>query len=183
MGLNNVELRAVAAEIKKLVPFREAAERFGLEFDRAGFCRCPFHNERTASFRAYPDSGHCFGCGWDGDIFDLAGGLFGLSFRDSVARVNDDLGLGYPTDRRATLRERAELSRRARELAAACEAEKAAADADKRDILEYHRVTAIVAQAPPGSPEHRAALACLDRAAYFAACAEERDYQRRCKHP
>ena len=127
MGLSNIELRAVAGEIKKLVPFREAAERYGLEFDRSGFCRCPFHNERTASFRAYPDSGHCFGCGWDGDIFDLVGGLLGISFRDTVSRVNDDLGLGYPTDRRATLRERAELSARARALVKAREAEKASA--------------------------------------------------------
>mgnify|MGYP001025720737 FL=1 len=183
MGLSNIELRAVAGEIKKLVPFREAAERYGLEFDRSGFCRCPFHNERTASFRAYPDSGHCFGCGWDGDIFDLVGGLLGISFRDTVSRVNDDLGLGYPTDRRATLRERAELSARARALVKAREAEKAKEEADFRDMLEYHRVTAILAQAPPGSPEYIEALVRSDSAAYLAACAEERDYQRRCRHP
>src|ERR1044071_5606246 len=28
---------------------------------------CPFHTERTPSFRVYPDHAHCFGCGWHGD--------------------------------------------------------------------------------------------------------------------
>lgn len=181
-GLDFEEFRAAANEIKKAVPFRRAAEYYGIEFDRQDFCRCPFHSERTASFKAYPDSGHCFGCGWDGDIFDLVGRLWDLSFQDSVARVNDDLALGYPISRRATLRERAELSRRAREISAAREAEKAQEEADLADILAFHALAALEAQAPKGSLEQIKVLCELDYAAYRAGCAEERAYyRRRCK--
>jgi len=37
-----------------------------IEFDRAGFAKCPFHNEKTGSFKYYPNDNkaHCFsGCG------------------------------------------------------------------------------------------------------------------------
>lgn len=181
-GLDFAEFRAAADEIKKVVPFRRVAEYYGIEFNRQGFCCCPFHSERTASFKAYPDSGHCFGCGWNGDIFDLVGRLLGLSFPDSVARINNDLSLGYPIGRRATLRERAELSRRAREISAAREAEKAQEQADLADILAFHALEALAAQAPKGSPEQIKALCELEYAAYRAGCAEERAYyRRRCK--
>lgn len=33
---------------------------------------CPFHKEKSASFRIYPDEHfHCFGCGEHGDVFDI----------------------------------------------------------------------------------------------------------------
>jgi len=37
--------------------------RAGREF----IALCPFHHEKTPSFRIYADHAHCFGCGWHGD--------------------------------------------------------------------------------------------------------------------
>lgn len=47
---------------------------------RAIPCPLPGHEERTASFYAYPDGRgwYCFGCGEGGDIFALAGQIWGV---------------------------------------------------------------------------------------------------------
>lgn len=43
----------------------------GLDLRRSGatfIARCPFHEERSASFTVWPDHAHCYGCGWHGGI-------------------------------------------------------------------------------------------------------------------
>ena len=44
-----------------------------IEVNRAGFIKCPFHNEKTPSCKFYKDQNrfHCFGCGADGDVIDF----------------------------------------------------------------------------------------------------------------
>lgn len=57
-------------EIKSAYSMREIVERYGLNPNRAGFIRCPFHKgDHDASMKIYQDSYHCFGCGANGDIF------------------------------------------------------------------------------------------------------------------
>jgi DNA primase len=48
--------------------------------------RCPFHDERTASFSVNPGKGlyHCFGCGKGGDVFTFVQESQGLDFTDAV---------------------------------------------------------------------------------------------------
>ena len=61
-------------EIKRRVKIRDVLKRYGgMEPDRKGFCRCPFHGERTASFKLYTrnNSFYCFGCGVGGDVIKL----------------------------------------------------------------------------------------------------------------
>lgn len=58
-------------DIKREHPMPEVVRRYGIEINRAGFCRCPFHNERTASMKIYAQSFYCFGCGAGGDVIDF----------------------------------------------------------------------------------------------------------------
>jgi hypothetical protein len=66
-------------EIRSRLKFPEVlAREYAVELRRAGTalqCRCPFHEEKSASFSIKGgengDFGHCFGCGWSGDIFKL----------------------------------------------------------------------------------------------------------------
>ena len=48
---------------------------------------CPFHNEKTPSFKVYADHYHCFGCGEHGDVFDWLEKRQGLSFRDAITHL------------------------------------------------------------------------------------------------
>ena len=66
----NLECRAKIAAIRSL-DLRTALEFYGVEFDRHGFARCPFHREKTASFKVHNNKFKCFGCGITGDLIDF----------------------------------------------------------------------------------------------------------------
>ena len=86
-------------KIRSANPLREWLERYGIEFDRKGFAKCPFHNEKTASFRVYPDNTyHCFGCGAHGDIIDFIKAVQNMSFEDACAFLDRDIS--YSEQRR-----------------------------------------------------------------------------------
>ena len=62
--------------IRERLPLHEVMERDGIALRRDGQtrhkCVCPFHEDGSPSFvvgGTKPDRGHCFGCGWDGDVF------------------------------------------------------------------------------------------------------------------
>jgi putative DNA primase/helicase len=55
---------------------------------------CPFHGEKTASFYVYDDHYHCFGCGAHGDAIDFVQQIEGVSFKQAVARLSGEAGLG-----------------------------------------------------------------------------------------
>jgi DNA primase len=70
-----------------------------VELRRAGvnsyFGRCPFHDERTASFHVRPDEKHyhCFGCGESGDAFDFVMQTEGLDFKGALESLADRFGV------------------------------------------------------------------------------------------
>ncbi len=60
--------------------------------------RCPFHEEKTASFSVQPTKGFykCFGCGKGGNAFTFVMETEGLSFPDAVRRVAEASGVPLP---------------------------------------------------------------------------------------
>jgi hypothetical protein len=67
--------RTIVEEIKARIPIEELISSY-VKVDKSGRsykARCPFHNEKTASFFISPERGgyYCFGCGAKGDIFSL----------------------------------------------------------------------------------------------------------------
>ncbi|WP_416899648.1 MAG: DNA primase [Minwuia sp.] len=59
---------------------------------------CPFHSEKTASFKVSEDRDdyHCFGCGAHGSAFDFVMQTEGLSFPETVERLADFAGMQVP---------------------------------------------------------------------------------------
>lgn len=57
---------------------------------------CPFHQERTASFKIYESDQryHCYGCGAHGDVFDFLHHMEGLDLRGAAERLT---GGAFPT--------------------------------------------------------------------------------------
>lgn len=89
-----------ADRINQSVTMRDVCSMYGLQVDRGGFTRCPFHNEKTASMKVYngPKGWHCFGCHKGGDVIDFTEMFFGLQFKDAVRKLNTDFQLGLPID-------------------------------------------------------------------------------------
>ena len=58
---------------------------------------------------------HCFGCGAHGSVIDFVMLYFGLSFKDALAKINEDFSIGLPIGERISLRQRREMEHRQRE--------------------------------------------------------------------
>ena len=93
-------------------PVEQIKERLGIEdvigsyvkLERSGKnlkAKCPFHNEKTASFYITPDRGtyYCFGCGVKGDIFTFVEQFEGLDFMGALKLLAERAGVEL-TDRR-----------------------------------------------------------------------------------
>lgn len=78
---------------------------YGYEPNKAGYIRCPFHNERTPSLKIYPNRFHCFGCGSDGSVIDFVMKLFQLDPSSACRQINRDFRLGLSLDRPPSLEE------------------------------------------------------------------------------
>ena len=94
---------------------------------------CPFHDEKTASFKIDDRRGfyYCFGCHAKGDIFGFVREMERVSFRDAVARIAGQAGMSVPAETEEDRRraEEAERLHRANEVALAFYREKLAAPA------------------------------------------------------
>lgn len=56
---------------------------------------CPFHEEKTPSFRVTPARGffHCFGCGEGGDVISFVQKILNVSFTEAVEFLADRVGV------------------------------------------------------------------------------------------
>ena len=90
---------AIISEIKCRVDIQSACSQYGVQLDRrgsksVGLCPFPDHREKTGSFTVFADGRfHCFGCQRHGDVIDFTRLLFGLSFKDALAKLAADFGI------------------------------------------------------------------------------------------
>lgn len=87
--MNNVE------RIKDNVSMVDIARMYGLRPNRQGFISCPFHREKTASFKVYDGRKgyYCFGCGISGDVIDFVMRYYNLSFPKALKKIGIDFGI------------------------------------------------------------------------------------------
>lgn len=80
-----------ASWIKTQYNMSDILARYGLKTDRHGFIVCPFHGEKTASCKIYPESFYCFGCGAGGDVIDFVQKMENLRFGEALAALGGPL--------------------------------------------------------------------------------------------
>lgn len=125
----------IANEIKQRLNSRDVLSAYGIETNSKGFAVCPFHNEKTASFKVYDgDRGYyCFGCGENGDVITFVQKFFNIPFNEALQKLNQDFGLGLPIGEKLTYRKRLEISKRAYDFKKSKEAERHEFDRLKQD--------------------------------------------------
>ena len=79
--------------VKQTIRVRDAAEHYGLQVNRSGMCRCPFHDDRHPSMKLNEKYFYCFGCGATGDVIDLVARLFGLSSFKAAQKLAQNFGI------------------------------------------------------------------------------------------
>ena len=69
-------------------------------------CRCPFHNEKTASFIVSPSKQlyKCFGCGKGGNVFSFVMEYEKLNFPEAVEKLAERVHINIPKDKLSTER-------------------------------------------------------------------------------
>ena len=88
----------IFSQAKDMLNISEVVGFYGVHLNKSGFGLCPFHSERTASFKVYTDSFYCFGCNESGTVIDFVMKLMGLSAADVVRQLNNDFRLNIMFD-------------------------------------------------------------------------------------
>ncbi len=177
-----------AEAIKEQLTMRQVLGTYGIAVNDHGFARCPFHSEKTASFKAYDaDKGYyCFGCGDGGDVITFVMRYFGIPFREAIEKINADFALGLPIGEKTDRRKQLDLARRSfmrkRELKKAEEERRAVQekyDAAFSAWVRLDRNKRAYAPATPGEDWHPLFIEALQKTAYQAYaldCAEMEVY-------
>lgn len=118
-------------EIKNKLSMPDVCREYGIDINQHGFARCPFHSEKTGSFRVYKDgSYHCFGCqAHGGGPIDLVMGLFNLPFLAACEKLNEDFNLGIDIGKPMTRTQKIAANKEAWER-----------QKKKQEIEQQHRV-------------------------------------------
>ncbi len=170
------------SDIVEVVGSRVPLKRQGKEYS----ARCPFHDERSASFTVSPTKQfyHCFGCGAHGTAISFLMNYDRLEFLDAVDELAKRVGMEVPRD---TQQRTAQQQDDSRELYAALDAatrffqkslegsDTARAYLDQRGVDEENRTRFAIGYAPDGYSALKDALGkderrmkLLDRAGLFS---------------
>lgn len=82
-------------DIKDRVDLTDVLSRYGIKLNNAGFACCPFHSEKTPSFKVYNERKkyHCFGCGKGGDVITFYMDYFNTDFKEALKIMDKEHGL------------------------------------------------------------------------------------------
>lgn len=103
-------------QIRTRVNLNDALNFYGLSVDSRGYCKCPFHNEKTGSLKVWSDHFYCFGCGASGDVITFVQRFFKLEFKEAMSKINEDFNLHLPIDYAPTRRESYEFAKALKEF-------------------------------------------------------------------
>ncbi len=84
------EANDIVDVVEQYVPLKRRGRNY--------FGKCPFHQEKTASFSVAPDKQifHCFGCGKGGNVFSFIMEYERISFVEAVERLADRVNIEIP---------------------------------------------------------------------------------------
>lgn len=101
--LSGKDCMGVFDEVKERVTARAVMERVGIVFNRSNMCKCPFHQDKTASMKVKPTDKKyfCFGCGEKGDAIDFVAKYYNLSPKDAAMQIADEFGIAYDSSVRS----------------------------------------------------------------------------------
>ena len=99
--IHRVERAINFKEVNSSLNCEEVGRFLGLEVKK-GFCKCPFHSEKTGSMKLYQDGYYCFGCQVSGDSIDLVSGVLNVKPIEAVTMLNDYFALGYDLKKKAS---------------------------------------------------------------------------------
>jgi len=88
------------SQVKISLDLAVVVDYYGVQVNSKNFALCPFHSEKTPSFKIDVNNNtyHCFGCGEHGTVIDFVMKYFGLSNIDAVRKLNQDFRLNLMSE-------------------------------------------------------------------------------------
>ena len=88
--------------VRQEITAKQAAELYGLKFDRTGRGFCPWHDDgRHAALQFFADGGcYCHSCHAYGDAIDITAAMLGLRPKSAARLLYKDFNLNQPVDNR-----------------------------------------------------------------------------------
>ena len=123
-------------EIKAAYSMRDILVMYGMQVNRAGFCKCPFHpGDNTASLKIYKKDFHCYGCGANGDIFTFVQMMDNCDFKAAF------LSLGGEYEKKPSFSARAKVysAKKAREQRQKAERRQKEKKATNNTLITFYR--------------------------------------------
>lgn len=155
-------------QIKRHVTIQEACRTYGIQLNRYGKAKCPFHSEKESSFSVKGQIFNCFGCGKKGDVISLTQFLFGLDPHEALEKLNFDfhcgLDLEYKPDKQEIIRYRQDQELKK-------QFDKWVKDAENTLILWFR--TLHFASLDPNNPLFEEAMCEKDKIEYYTNWIEE----------
>ena len=98
MTVTNID---IFGQVKNQLDIVSIMEYYGAQLDNKGYANCPFHDEKTPSFKVFPtdNSFYCFGCGVGGTVIDFVMKLFNITNIEAAKQLNADFNLRTNTVR------------------------------------------------------------------------------------
>lgn len=158
-------------DIKRNHPMPEVVRQYGIEINRAGFCRCPFHKEKTASMKIYAQSFYCFGCGAGGDVIDFVRLYERCDFKTAFRMLGGEFD--SHTKKHALSAYKRDADKRTREKQTARKAE--ALDDSRAMLAAYRNALDLI---PADSPLRAALLAQYQNEQFNNEMLEEEYFKR-----
>lgn len=90
----------------------ELLEHYGFNISRHKRIPCPFHNGADRNCGVKEDYIYCFVCGESADVIGFVKRYFGLSFKESITKLNNDFSLGLPIGEKLDRRKQLDISKR-----------------------------------------------------------------------
>jgi DNA primase len=112
-GARRITMNCNIQAIKAAMQMEEYASRY-VDFKR-GAAMCPFHAEKTASFRVKGEFFKCFGCGVGGDVITFAARYHDISVRQAIQLLANEAGVALSGISKANKYDRAKEQRIAAE--------------------------------------------------------------------
>ena len=116
--------------VREAVTAKQAAQLYGLKFDKAGRGYCPWHEDgKHAALQFFPDGGcYCHSCHAYGDAVEITSQMLGLTPMKAAWQIYRDFKLNKPVDQRQNpetkrqmQRQRDERAAKAREYSRLCD--------------------------------------------------------------
>lgn len=124
-----------ATEIKQRIKIPELLQFYGFDIIKNRI-KCPLHNGEDYNCGIKQEYIHCFVCGESADVIGFVMKYFGLTFQESITKLNSDFYLGLPIGEKLDRRKRIDLAKKSFKAKQERERQK---NKQKRLENEYHK--------------------------------------------